>query len=74
MKDEDYFYSVVCGVTAVTPTNRPKYIRYRYVIDVFGCVFMLSRCFLDFSVGIGAFVIELSHICSFFSWNRNWLA
>ena len=27
---------------------------------------MLSRCFLDFSVGVGDFVIELSHISSFF--------
>ena len=26
---------------------------------------MLSRCFLDFSVGVGAFVIELSQISSF---------
>ena len=29
---------------------------------------MLSRCFLNFSVGIGAFVIGLSQISSFFSW------
>ena len=28
---------------------------------------MLSRCFLDFSVGIGAFVIGLSQISFFFS-------
>ena len=28
---------------------------------------MLSRCFLGFSVGIGAFVIGLSQIFSFFS-------
>ena len=28
-----------------------------------------SRCFLDFSVGVGAFVIGLSQISSFFSWN-----
>ena len=27
---------------------------------------MLSRCFLDFSVGVGAFVIGLSQISSFF--------
>ena len=26
---------------------------------------MLSRCFLDFSVGVGAFVIGLSQISSF---------
>ena len=28
---------------------------------------MLSRCFLDFSVGVWAFVIVLSQISSFFS-------
>ena len=28
---------------------------------------MLSRCFLDFSLGVGAFVIGLSQISSFFS-------
>ena len=31
-----------------------------------GCVFVLSRCFLDFSVGVGAFVIGLSQMYSFF--------
>ena len=29
---------------------------------------MLSRCFLDFSVGVGAFIIGLSQISSFFSY------
>ena len=28
---------------------------------------MLSRCFFDFSVGVGAFVVRLSQISSFFS-------
>ena len=28
---------------------------------------MLSRCFLDYSVGVEAFVIGLSHTSSFFS-------
>ena len=28
---------------------------------------MLSRCFLDFSVGVGAFVTGLSQTSSFFS-------
>ena len=36
------------------------------VIKVFGGVLVLSRCFLDCSVGVGAFVIGLSQI-SFFS-------
>ena len=55
------------GLTAVTPTDRPKLVRNRCVIEVFGGVFMLSRCFLDFSVGEGVFIIGLSHISSFFS-------
>ena len=35
-------------VAVVTLTDRPKSIRNRCVIDVFGRVFVLSRCFLDF--------------------------
>ena len=54
-------------VAIVTPTDRPKSVWNRCVIEVFGCFFMLSRCFLDFSVGVGAFVIGLSQISSFFS-------
>ena len=49
----------------VTATERPESVRNRCVIEVFGGVFVLSRCFLDFSVGIGAFVIGLSQISSF---------
>ena len=30
---------------------------------------MLSRCLLDFSVGVGAFVLGLSQISSFFSYD-----
>ena len=45
----------------------PKSVRNRCVIEVVGGVFMFSRCFLDFSVGVGAFVIGLSQISSFFS-------
>ena len=55
-------------MTIVTPTDRPKSVRNRCVIEVFVDVFVLSRCFLDFSVGVGAFVIGLSHISSFFSY------
>ena len=54
-------------MTAVTPTDRPKSVRNRCVIEVFGGVFMLSRCFLDFSVDVWAFVIGLSQISSFLS-------
>ena len=42
-------------MTAVTPTDRPKSVRNSCVIKVFGGVFMLSRCFLDYSVGVGGF-------------------
>ena len=48
-------------------TYRPKSDRNSYVIKVFGGVFMLSRCFLDCSVGVGVFVTGLSQISSFFS-------
>ena len=51
---------------AVTPTERPKSVRNSCVIKVFGGVFMLSRCFLDCSVGVGVFVTGLSQISSFF--------
>ena len=43
-------------VAIVTPTDRPS-VRNRCVIEVFGVVFVLQCCFLDFSVGVGAFVI-----------------
>ena len=49
----------------VTPADRPKSVRNRCVIEVFGGVFVLSRCFLDFSVGVRASVIGLSQISSF---------
>ena len=44
-------------VAIVTPTDRPNSVRNRCVIEVCGGFFVLSRCFLDFSVGVGAFVI-----------------
>ena len=54
------------GVTAVTPTDRPKSVSNHCVIKVLMAFFMLSGCFLDFSVGVGAFVIGLSQMSSFF--------
>ena len=33
-------------------------------------VFVLSRCFMDFSVGVGAFIIRLSQISSFCSFSQ----
>ena len=57
-------------MTAVTPADRPKSVRNSCVIKVFGGVFMLSRCFLDCSVGVGVFVTGLSQISSFFSYQK----
>ena len=47
-------------MAVVTPTDRPKSDRNHCVSEVFGGVFVLSRCFLDFSVGVWAFVIGLN--------------
>ena len=55
-------------MTAVTPTDRPKSVRNRCVIEVFGGSFYVVPCFLDFSVGVRAFVIGLSQISSFFTY------
>ena len=52
----------------VTPTDCPKLVRNRFVIEYFGGVFGLSHCLLDFSVGVRAFIIGLSQISSFFSY------
>ena len=57
-------------MTAVAPTDRPKSVRNNCVIKDFGGVFMLSRCFLDCSVGVGVFVTGLSQISSFFSYSQ----
>ena len=54
----------------VTPTDRPKSVRNRCVIEVFGGVFVLSLCCLDFSVGIGAIVTGLSQISSLFFYSQ----
>ena len=43
------------GVTVLTPTDRPKSVRNRWVIEVFGGVFVL--CFWLFSLVVGAFLI-----------------
>ena len=54
-------------MAVVTPIDRPKSVRNRYVIKVFDGVFVLSRCLLDFSVSVEAFDIGLNQISSFFS-------
>ena len=42
-----------CRVAVVIPTDCPKSVRVRCVIEVFGSVFMLSHCFLNYSMGEG---------------------
>ena len=54
-------------MASVTPTDRPKSVRNHCVIEVFGSGLVLSRCFLDFSVSVGAFFIRVSQISSFIS-------
>ena len=54
-------------VAVVTPTDRPKLVRNHSVIELFVALFVLSLCPFDISVGVGAFVIRLSQISSFFS-------
>ena len=54
-------------VAVVTPTDRRKSVRNRCVIELFVTLFVLSLCPFDISAGVGAFVIGLSQISSFFS-------
>ena len=50
-----------------TQTDRPKSVRNRCIIELFVALFVLSLCHFDVSAGVGAFVIGLSQISSFFS-------
>ena len=54
-------------VALVTPTDRPKSVRNRRLIDFFVALFVLSLCPFDISVGVGVFVIILGQISSFLS-------
>ena len=56
------------GVAVVTPSDRPKSVRNRCVIELFVALFVLLLCPFDISAGVGAFVIGLSQISSLFSW------
>ena len=71
----DYTAFAVSGKVGllVTPTDRPKSVRNRCVIEVFGGVCMCCPLVFEFSVGIGGFVIGLGQISFFFS-VYNWLA
>ena len=54
-------------VAVVTPTDRPKSVRNRCLIELFVALFVLSLCPFDISVSEGAFVIGLGQISSFLS-------
>ena len=51
-------------IALVNPTDHPKSVRNRCVIELFVALFVLSLCPFDISVGVGAFVIGLSQISS----------
>ena len=53
-------------ITVVTPTDNPKSVCNRCVIEVFVAILCCQLVF-EFSVGIGVFVIGLSQISIFFS-------
>ena len=44
-------------MAVVTPTDRPKSVRNRCVIELFVALFVLSLCPFDISAGVGVFVI-----------------
>ena len=52
-----------------SPTDRPKSVRNGLLIELFKALFVLSLYPFDNYVGIGAFVIGLSQISSFFLLN-----
>ena len=54
-------------VALVTPTDRPKSVRNRCLIELCCGVVSVVTCPFDISVGVGAFVIGLGQISSFLS-------
>ena len=53
-------------VAIVNPTDRPKSVRNRCIIELFVAFFMLLLCPFDISAGVRAFVLGLSQISSLF--------
>ena len=47
-------------VAVITPTDRPKSVCNRCLIEFFVALFVMSLCPFDISVGVGAFVIGLT--------------
>ena len=59
----DYNFANTCQIASVvSPTDRPRSVRNRCVIELFVALFVLSLCPFGISVGIGAFVIGMSQI------------
>ena len=57
----------ISWVAVVTPTDRPKSVGNRCVIEFYVALFVLSLCPFDISVRVGAFVMLLSQISFFLS-------
>ena len=55
--DPVYRFNHTSWVAVVIPTDRPKSVHNRCVIESFGGVFVLSLWFWGFSVGVIAFVL-----------------
>ena len=55
-------------VAVLTPPDRPKWVRNRYVIEVLMAFLCSHVAFLEFSVDAGVFGKGLSQISSFFSY------
>ena len=58
-------------MAVVNPTDRPKSVRNRCIIELFVVLFVLSICPFDISVGVAAFLIGLGQISSFLSLHIN---
>ena len=54
-------------VIIITPTDRPKSVRNRFVIEVLVAFLCCHVAFFDFYVDIETYVIGLSQISFFFS-------
>ena len=64
---DGYRFNHTSWMDVVTPTDRPKSVHNCCVIDVFVASYKYCPLVVEFSVGIGAFVIGLSQISFFFS-------
>ena len=61
------FYYLYPSLKPLGSSVRPKSVRNRCVIEVFGGVCVCCPLVFEFSVGIGGFVIGLGQISFFFS-------